>query len=151
MLEEMTYTHSKSLMHSFIMPTMPDERQADKAMIDALVSVGFIIGGAVGCIVSSRTLVVNSRIVTVGDVVLYEVTPGAPPELAEVYFHCRVDGVCYSCIAPFSDASRCDSWVKATVKDTPCLIESARIIQAVIHTHANVGAVTTALTNWPSL
>ena len=149
MMEEMTLSHMNSLQHSLVHAALPDARQADNTMIDALRSTGHLPDSIdPSLVVTARTLSINCRLVSSGDVAFYEAAPGNSKGVGEVYSHVRVHGEHYSCIAPFTELSRTSNYVKAVVSGSPIVVESARICESAILTHSAIGGMTTVLTEW---
>ena len=149
MMEEMTLSHMNALQHSLVHATLPDAREADNTIMTALRSTCHLPDSIdQSSVVTARTLCINCRLISSGDVTFYETAPGNPNGVCEVYFHYRVHGEHYSCIAPFTEVSRTNNYVKSVVSNSPIVVESARLSRSAIFSHSPVGGITTVLTEW---
>eukprot|EP00959_Pyramimonas_sp_CCMP1952_P211948 4435251-Pyramimonas_sp.AAC.1 len=74
------------------------------------------VAGAEG-IFTSTTCVVNHRAVCKGDVVMMK-----DGGVAEVWFHARVDGYCWSCVSPWRRASQTRSEGSFLKASEPALV-----------------------------
>jgi hypothetical protein len=103
-----------------------------------------------GCLNSdvytSSTIKVRCRSVAAGDIVIYEL-PGKSLGVAEVFFHARVDDVCYTCFSPWNvvSFSRQEMELKCRVLNEPSIHLSSVIWEAVVHTSARDGELSNVL------
>ena len=144
LLEECTLTQLDGLAHPLRVPSMPDAREADARMIEALREAGY----SGDTILSSITATINSRKVSSRDFVMYQTAPAAPVGIGEVWLHFDIDGSCMTCISQLPVMIREASWAKCGVVGDPVLVDSSCIITSLVHLKPLGGDIVTVLTDW---
>ena len=121
---------------------MKDPRPAFPKMVEALQEAGFSSGDSV--VLSTVNMTVNCRSIRVGDVVTYRFADHGVG-IAEVMFHCSVDGRCLTCISDWHIAGKTDHVWKAEVREQAMIVPSERLLQSVVYTPAAVGKTSTIM------
>ena len=135
--------HFIALQDPLLKPSLEDPRNADAKLVQALQDDGFRTAGTV---LSSLCMRVNARAVSVGDVVLF-CMGGSLDDICvgEVYFHACVDGECITCISNWPIVENAKHYKKVVVRDEPCTMPSAWVLQSVIVAKPGAGKKSTVL------
>ena len=142
-LEEVTAKHLYNLRTPYRNSAFATSQLASDRMRDTIVSEGAC--SPTDEVRTSSVCCVNSRQVSIGDVVLFESLEFGNG-VAEVYFHVEIAGVHISCISIWSVLEKINGTAKCVVRDCDVhLVRSNDIVTSVVYSRATVGNVSTVL------
>jgi hypothetical protein len=140
-LTEVTVQHLHEIGLPFKGSVLDDARNAPPRLCAAIVASGYARDS--DSIMTSRIARVQSRAVTMGDVVLY--MEGSDVSVGEVYFHASINGMAHSCVSKWP-VEFCDTHTKhCRVADDPRIVPTHLLLESVVYSKASVGSVSHVL------
>ena len=142
LLEECTLAHVNSLKNPLLKPCLLETTAASPKVVAALRSHGF--PSAESALIG-RSLRVQGRTITTGDVVLYRGDGHSDDRVGEIDFIASLGGKTYTCLSNWPVQHKTGQWRKAVVTNEFTIVPAACMLTSLIFTPTKVGNVATVL------
>ena len=135
LLEDLTHEMLENLINNILRPELPNPKRISQKMHDELYAAGRIPAGTP--VYTAPELYLKARKVCNLDVVLFE--EGHAISVGQIMFHFNYGTMYFSCLKVWRIAERHATKYSCIVLADAYIIPSDWIIEAVVHSHAEVG------------